>query len=134
MSVGLNPWMYVDSIESNIDAQGAYSLKNLNNSSETTFWSTGRTQEVGDYIQFSFLQPVAARTFILDPGTRGNDYPAGLNIFTSNDGIDWTQQIVTIENNKTFSIPSTTYSFIRFELSEVKEKYWSINKLSFDNF
>jgi F5/8 type C domain len=56
-----------------------------------TRWDTGRKQEVGDWYTLDMGKPQRIAGLTLDSRASANDYPSGLAVFTSADGMKWTR-------------------------------------------
>ena len=99
----------------------------------TTRWTTRAAQQAGQYLQVDLgrLQPV--RRVVLDTGADTGDFPRGYALFTSSDGVHWSDapaaagagsgQLTRID------IPRTAARFLRVVQTATAPQWWSIADL-----
>jgi len=83
----------------------------------TTRWTTGAGQEPGQYLQVDLGRSQPVRRVVLDTGADAGDFPRGYALFTSADGVHWSDapaatgagggQLTTID------VPATVARFLR---------------------
>lgn len=107
--------------------------KNAVDDDATTRWTTGAGQEPGQYLQVDLgrLQPV--RRVVLDTGTDSGDYPRGYTLFTSSDGVHWSDAPAatgTGDGQLTrIDFPATAARFLRVVQTATAPQWWSIADL-----
>lgn len=87
-----SPWM----LESNLQ-QEALSL--ALDSNDETRWSTGRSQQPGDYFQVSFAEPTSVLRVVLSVKKHPTDFPRGIEVVVE-DGVG--KQVTTFSQIKWF--------------------------------
>jgi hypothetical protein len=115
-----NAWDNIIRFESNVDENSLI----LHDSDYDTRWSTGRPQQVGDYMLFEFGEPVDYNyiSMVLSPNPR--EHPMDLTVSISSDGIRWTQMPVT--GNYQFVDNPGSYRFLKFEVGDSDPSFWWI--------
>jgi|GEM_PF-1058848 len=115
-----NAWDRIIRFESNTDN----SIYALNDGNPNTRWTTGRPQQVGDYMLFEFSEAVNFNYIKLDYGAAGSDYPRSLSVYTSLDGDTWKNAPVEDFQNMHFVFSSDSYRFIKLVTTGYDDIFW----------
>jgi len=116
----------------NIESNSNNNFSALFDGNPDTFWDTGRSPEAGDYLMFEFSQAVNYDCLLLDQGSRINDYPRSLSIFTSQDGALWQDVPHSRYGWHFYHLQTEAYRFLKIESNGSDEKnWWSINAINF---
>jgi glucosylceramidase len=99
----------------------------------TTRWTTGTGQEPGQYLQVDLGRSQPVRRIVLDTGADAGDFPRGYALFTSADGVHWSDapaatgagggQLTTID------VPATVARFLRVVQTATAPQWWSVADL-----
>jgi len=99
----------------------------------TTRWTTGAGQEPGQYLQVDLGRSQPVRRIVLDTGADAGDFPRGYALFTSADGVHWSDapaaagagggQLTTID------VPATVARFLRVVQTATAPQWWSVADL-----
>ena len=99
----------------------------------TTRWTTGVGQEPGQYLQVDLGRSQPVRRIVLDTGADAGDFPRGYALFTSADGVHWSDapratgagggQLTTID------VPATAARFLRVVQTATAPQWWSVADL-----
>jgi glucosylceramidase len=99
----------------------------------TTRWTTGAGQEPGQYLQVDLGSSQPVRRVVLDTGADAGDFPRGYALFTSADGVHWSDapaasgagggQLTTID------VPATAARFLRVVQTQAAPQWWSVADL-----
>lgn len=100
--------------------------------SQSTSWSTGAYQSIGQVYAVNFNQRLRLNSFTMDTNNATNDYPGQIAVSASQDGINWTG-IGTVNGsvNFTYTFPSPTLARqLRFTLTSTRPWYWNISEFN----
>src|SRR6266511_30191 len=99
----------------------------------TTRSTTGAGQEPGQYLQVDLGRSQPVRRVVLDTGADAGDFPRGYALFTSADGMHWSDapaatgagggQLTTID------VPATAARFLRVVQTATAPQWWSVADL-----
>jgi len=132
VSLDMDVWDRIIGFESNVNNE----LNLMREGSYYPMWATGRPQEPGDYMMFEFNDGVDFNYIHLNTSRHPGDYPRGLRIYTSTDGVIWSLapiETMAAESHFVFE-PEETYRFMRLVVSEYSYVYWwSVFDISFGN-
>jgi hypothetical protein len=121
----INDIIFSSNIKSNFVA--------LTDGNAETRWTSGRRQEVGDFLMLEFAEAVDYNIINLENSNSSNDTPQGLAILTSLNGEDWYVTEIT-ENigNTDFKFVSEPYLFLRLEITALTGErwWWTIHELN----
>lgn len=120
----------IAAIETNYE--GSSSVKNVKDENRETRWEVNN-QQPGVYLDLQLKDVYDIQRILLDYGASKYDYPKDLHIYTSMDGINWTEQEFRTEDNQNYYFTETVAcSFIRLELGDTGEpidESWSIYEI-----
>ncbi|MHC1772263.1 MAG: discoidin domain-containing protein [Flexilinea sp.] len=119
----------VDNIRSNINQDA---LLNIFDGDFDTGWTTGRLQNDEDYLQIQFDDSITLDGLTFYLGSDDNECPWSLQLFSSDDGIQWTPIEITYRGITDYTFEETRTKYLRIKNSESSEQYsWSVNELLF---
>jgi len=99
---------------------------------EESRWDSGEFQTPGEWFSVDMKQPNKFNKIILDASESSSDFPAGYTVYTSDDGIEWGEAVVSGKGNGAITIitiPTTTAQYIKIEQTGSKgSSYWSIHE------
>jgi len=101
-----------------------------------TRWTTGQTQQPGQWVQVDFGKVETFDTVSLNAGN-GGDYPHGYHVFVSTDGEAWGQPVASGNEPgaaTVIALPRQSARFVRIVQTAVSDSWWSVTELKIANF
>ena len=99
----------------------------------TTRWTTGAAQAPGQFLEVDLGHTQRVRRVVLDTGVDRGDYPRGYEVFTSSDGLTWSESPVAAGAGTgqltTIDIPATQARFLRVVQTAAAPQWWSVADL-----
>jgi glucosylceramidase len=99
----------------------------------TTRWTTGTAQEPGQFLQVDLGRAQSVRRVVLDTGVDRGDYPRGYALYTSRDGVHWSDSPVATGAGDgqltTIDIRATEARFLRIVQTATAPEWWSVADL-----
>jgi uncharacterized protein YjdB len=105
--------------------------KNALDSNATTRWDTQGSQVNGQSFTVDMKTVNTIHAIVLDVSGSPDDSPAGYNVFTSNDGVNWGSSIATGVGNTGMTLiafTDKTGRYIKIVQTGTKGNYWSIHE------
>ena len=109
------------------------SAKNAIDGIASTRWDSGaQNSNNGAWFSVDMRKATTFNKIVLDNSSSPNDFPEEYKVYTSNDGQDWGDAIVTSKGSGQVticSLPQQNAQYIKIELhSTTKTSYWSIHE------
>ncbi|MDB5119128.1 MAG: uncharacterized protein JWN56_346 [Sphingobacteriales bacterium] len=107
------------------------SAGNALDSVATTRWATGTSQVAGQYFIVDMKTVNTIDKIGLDASNSQNDFPAGYEVYMSNDGINWGNVLASGDGTPGITIISVnqkTGRYIKVVQTKSKSGYWSIHE------
>jgi glucosylceramidase len=99
----------------------------------TTRWTTGAPQQPGQYLQVDLGRRQPVRRVVLDTGADIGDHPRGYALFTSTDGVSWSEAPVADGAGQgqltTIDFDATDARFLRVVQTATAPQWWSVADL-----
>lgn len=98
----------------------------------TTRWTTGSSQQPGQYLSLDLERANTVRRLVLDTGTDVNDFPAGYEISTSADGAQWSAPVASGRGQGQLTVidlPATHSRFLRVTQTSTAAQWWTVADL-----
>ncbi|ANS76332.1 coagulation factor 5/8 type domain protein [Paenibacillus yonginensis] len=113
-------------------------VEHLTDNDLSTRWSSGKTQEAGDWLQIDLGAEQSFDTLFMNSGTNWNDYAHGYEVYVSKDGQDWGEPVASGSGSSpslAISFPALqTAQFIKIVLTEPNDSWWSISEIKLAEF
>lgn len=113
------------------------SVEHLTDGDLSTRWSSGKTQAAGDWLRIDLGSEQSFDTLFMNSGTNWNDYAHGYEIYTSKDGENWGDPVVSSEGTSpsiAVSLPKQTAQFVKIVLTKANDSWWSISEIKTAQF
>jgi hypothetical protein len=95
-------------------------------------WRTDKLQNSSDYLDIEFKYPLLLDGLTTYIGENENERPWSLQVFSSEDGINWEPVEIVNQNFIDFETKEVKTKYLRIKNSEPSEKYtWSVYELLF---
>jgi hypothetical protein len=114
---------------------GADVPANVLDGSECTRFSTGASQQSGDWLELDLGSPTVFDEVVLDRSQDPSDLPAAFSIFVSNDGTNWGAEIASGAGSAaanavdTVTLPEQTARYLKVQLTAGASNAWSVDEL-----
>jgi glucosylceramidase len=98
----------------------------------TTRWTSGTAQEPGQWVQVDLGRSQRIRRVVLDTGVDVGDFPRGYALYTSRDGSNWNDRVVTGAGQgqlTNIDFAATEARFLRVVQTATAPQWWSIADL-----
>jgi len=98
----------------------------------TTRWTTGSSQQPGQYLSLDLGRAQSVRRIVLDTGTDVNDFPVGYQLSTSTDGVQWSQPVASGIGQGQLTVidlPATSSRYLRVAQTSTAGQWWSVADL-----
>ena len=99
----------------------------------TTRWTTGTAQQPGQFLQIDLGGTRTVRRVVLDTGVDSGDYPRGFALYTSTDGVHWSDEPVATGAGTgqltNIDIAATEARFLRVVQTATAPQWWSVADL-----
>ncbi len=119
----------VEKINSNINSR---LTANVFDGDLNSNWMTGKLQNSSDYLDIEFKYPLLLDGLTTYIGENENERPWSLQVFSSEDGINWEPVEIVKQNFIDYETKEVKTKFLRIKNSEPSEKYtWSVYELLF---
>ncbi|HVU49784.1 MAG TPA: discoidin domain-containing protein, partial [Polyangia bacterium] len=120
-------WVESSNVNDGTEAAG-------NDGSLTTRFTTGRAMKGGDYYQADMTGTVYLSGIVLNnQQTSSSDYPASVDVYSSNDGSSWNKIVSGAAGGTTttISFTKTLMRYVRVQINAANSNnnYWSIGEL-----
>jgi endo-1,3(4)-beta-glucanase len=108
---------------------------NVLDGNECTRFSTGASQQSGDWLALDLGGPTVFDEVVLDGFLDPNDFPAAFSIFVSNDGTSWGAAIAGGAGSATGSavvnvtLPEQNARYLKVQLTASASNAWSVDEL-----
>lgn len=97
-----------------------------------TRWTSGTAQEAGMFFEMELEQTFSLNQITLVQAGYRSDFPVGIEIFYSMDGVDWHPLRYQSDDMETFRFPLTKTRYVRFKIPEGTagaETNWSVYEI-----
>lgn len=98
----------------------------------TTRWTTGSSQQPGQYLSLDLGRAYTARRVVLDTGTDVTDFPAGYLLSTSADGMRWSRPVASGAGQGQLTVidlPATRARYLRVTQTSTAVQSWTVADL-----
>ena len=107
--------------------------QNVVDDDATTRWTTGTAQQPGQFLQIDLGGTRTVRRVVLDTGVDSGDYPRGFALYTSTDGVHWSNEPVATGVGAgqltNIDIAATKARFLRVVQTATAPQWWSVADL-----
>lgn len=116
-------------------AQNGEAVANMLDGDQNTRWSSGQTQQPGQWVQIDLKSVTAFDTLFVGAGNTG-DYARGYQILLSLDGTTWSDPVASGngEASLVLSLGPQKARFIRIVNTATSDRWWSITEVKVANF
>jgi hypothetical protein len=101
--------------------------------SPATRWSSGREQQLGQWIQLDLGRAQAIDQLVMDSGSSCDDYAHGYEVYVSADGEHWGTPAATGKGTSpvvTAAFPLQTVRYVKVILTAADPHWWSVSGLA----
>jgi F5/8 type C domain len=108
---------------------------NVLDGNECTRFSTGASQQTGDWLELDLGGPTVFDEVVLDGFLDPNDFPAPFSIFVSSDGTNWGAAVASGAGSATgnavvsVTLPEQTARYVKVQLTASASNAWSVDEL-----
>jgi glucosylceramidase len=98
----------------------------------TTRWTTGSGQQPGQHLSLDLGRAYSVRRVVLDTGTDVNDFPAGYQLSTSTDGVQWSRPVASGVGQGQLTVidlPAARARYLRVTQTSTAGQWWSVADL-----
>jgi glucosylceramidase len=98
----------------------------------TTRWTSGLTQQPGQYLSLDLGRASTVRRIVLDTGPDVNDFPAGYALSTSADGVVWSAPVATgvcLGQLTVIDLPLVDSRYLRVTQTSTAASWWTVADL-----
>lgn len=99
---------------------------------DSTKWTTGANQAVGDYYQVNLgsQQSISRVQMVCNQMNGSGDFPTDCSIYISTDGINWGTAVAAVTNNNFITIDKSftpkTGQYIKVVIDKAKSAWWDV--------
>ena len=98
----------------------------------TTRWTTGSSQQPGQYLSVDLGRAMTVRRLVLDTGSDVTDFPAGYKLSTSGDGVHWSAPVASRGGQGQLTVidlPAVRSRYLRVTQTSTAAPWWTVADL-----